>query len=169
MVVEDGTGLVDANSYISVEEADAYHLSYGNTGWDGVEDKELLLRLASRDLDIIYGARFASTPLTGTQGLYWPRKSFTAGNGFSISGSPAQLRAATAELALIEKGGSVLAPDDFAGNISKSTKKVGDLEKSIEYFGPNPSATSNRLHRVTAILRPLFDARASSNYATILL
>ena len=34
-VTEDGTGLAEANSYVSVAEADAYHADRGNAAWIG--------------------------------------------------------------------------------------------------------------------------------------
>lgn len=51
LTVEDGTGLVDADSFVTLEEADAYHTAAGSTNWTGTdESKEQALRRASRFL-----------------------------------------------------------------------------------------------------------------------
>ena len=49
LVVEDGTGKADAESYISVADADTYHSNRGNTDWAALTttEKEQLLRGAT--------------------------------------------------------------------------------------------------------------------------
>lgn len=76
LIVEDGTGVVGANSYVSVEFADSYfagHVYYADQ-WAALDPlkKENLLSAASRTLDQLfnwYGYRtFAE------QELAWPRQ-----------------------------------------------------------------------------------------------
>lgn len=72
--VEDGTGLADATSYVSVNDADAYFAVDPNvTDWTSldVEDKEQLLNWATRTLD--QKVIWAGTPSTMVQALRWPR------------------------------------------------------------------------------------------------
>jgi hypothetical protein len=72
--VEDGTGLTDATSYVSVNDADAYFAVDPNvTDWDVLdnEDKEQLLNWATRTLD--QKVIWAGTPSTMVQALRWPR------------------------------------------------------------------------------------------------
>jgi hypothetical protein len=72
--VEDGTGLTDATSYVSVNDADAYFAVDPNvTDWDVLdnEDKEQLLNWATRTLD--QKVIWAGTPSTTMQALRWPR------------------------------------------------------------------------------------------------
>lgn len=166
LVVEDGTGLDDAASYISVADADAHHAAYGNEVWTDFSDdeKEILLRRASRDLDILYGSRYDSLLLNTTQALLWPRRTYTNAVGYSITGLPSQVKAATAELALIEGqldttnalAGSILAantdPDVNLQSISKTLDGIGSISKS--YFSPGHS-NWDKLSTVTLLLRPL--------------
>ena len=68
LVVEDGTGKTDADSYLSLVDADAYNLAHSaSTDWNGAVEavKEKALRLATQYLD---GNRFAQMrprPLRG--------------------------------------------------------------------------------------------------------
>jgi hypothetical protein len=72
LTVEDGTGLPDADSYVSVAACDAYHAAMGNDGWDAtVSAKEVALRRATQYVDSRY--RFRGAPLNVNQALDFPR------------------------------------------------------------------------------------------------
>ena len=60
LIVEDGTGVSGAESYISVVDADDYHTNHGNTSWGSADTtaKEIALRKASEYLDGKYGKRW---------------------------------------------------------------------------------------------------------------
>ena len=163
LVVEDGTGLIDADTYVSVAEADAYHLLYGNAAWVDIdaERKEVLLRRATRDLDIMFGSRYKGSVYITTQSLAWPRLVSYANSGISR-----YLKDAVSELALVEHTTDVLGPDDFSGNIKSTTKKVGALEKSVEYFGPTGSVAKNKMTKVYALMSGLLGT-SSGHYVTL--
>jgi hypothetical protein len=177
LLVETGDGLEGAESYISVADADEHHALYGNEGWLDFSDdeKEILLRRASRDIDILYGSRYDSVLLSTTQGLLWPRRTYTNAVGYSISGLPSQVKAATAELALIlgtlsdagPLAGSILdANSDEDANVQSFTKSidgVGSVSKT--YFGPGHNNWDS-LSRVTLLLRPLLGV-SSARYARV--
>lgn len=102
LIVEDGTGLSNANTYATQVEATAYHDAhlYG-TDWSGAStgDKDKALAMATRLLDdnfIWNGRKF-----TDTQALEWPRYQMQDRNGhfFDSTTIPARLKNATAELA----------------------------------------------------------------------
>lgn len=75
VTVEDGTGLANANSYVSVAEADAFHVSnfHTATAWAALtaDQKAAAVITATRILDQqwIWNGGKAST----TQALQWPR------------------------------------------------------------------------------------------------
>lgn len=73
LIVEDGTGLPNADSYVSVTDATAYHSAMGNPSWAGAAqaDQESALRRATQYLDTRY--RYAGKRITTTQALEWPR------------------------------------------------------------------------------------------------
>lgn len=73
LVVEDGTGLAQADSYISVEQADLYMASMGHEAWSTATqaDKEKALLQATQYVDSRY--RYKNQPLKSEQSLEWPR------------------------------------------------------------------------------------------------
>lgn len=77
LIVEDGTGLATAESYVSVSDADAYHVSFGNTDWAGysTEQKEIALRRATVYIDSNY--TFAGEKYRLAQRLEWPRYNYS--------------------------------------------------------------------------------------------
>ena len=77
LIVEDGTGRADAESYASVSVADAYHTARGNTAWAALATtalKEAALRKATDYLGQTYGLRWKGYRMTTTQALDWPRE-----------------------------------------------------------------------------------------------
>lgn len=127
LIVELGTGVLAAESYLSVEEADAYFTSFANEDWLAATEaeKEVALRTASRDIDLLWGATFTGTMFTTTQGLYFPR---------TIQGVPLNLKRATAEMALMILGGySGTATASDSGAIIEESKEGLGFKKSVKY------------------------------------
>ena len=73
IIVEDGTGLPNAESYVSVSDATAYLTAMGDAEFASapLDDQEAALRRATQYLDTRY--TFIGAPLTDTQALQWPR------------------------------------------------------------------------------------------------
>lgn len=141
LIVENGTGLANANGYISEADADAYHVDYGNpAAWSGATTavKEDAIRLATQYLDAVYGRRWLGYRNLSTQALAWPRTNVTDYDGYVLSSSvlPIKLVQAAAVLALAKVNGDTLLPDVTDPSAIKSTKsKVGPLSSDKEYFG----------------------------------
>lgn len=74
LIVENGEGLTNAESYASIAYADAYFNARMTANWDSSDShKEMLLRLATDHIDAVYGQRFKGTKGSLTQALQWPR------------------------------------------------------------------------------------------------
>lgn len=100
IVIEDGTGKSNANSYISEADADAYfekHL-YA-TDWTGTSNEVAALQMATRLIDDYF--EFEGKKVNDTQALEFPRFDITDRSGFLIQSTtiPTDLKDATAELA----------------------------------------------------------------------
>lgn len=112
IIVEDGTGLADAEAYISVADADTYFAARGSAIWAALttEQKEQALRAGSDYMAAVYGARWKGYRVTETQALDWPREDVVA-NGFDIDNDvvPAAVARANAELAVRASAGELLA------------------------------------------------------------
>jgi len=116
LIVENGTGLSNADSYIDVDYADAYFLKRGITQWASLTNKESLIIRAMDYIENNYS--YKGTKLVSTQALQFPRL---------IDGEivyPIALKNAVCELALKSN------VEDLLQDISKSviSEKVGELE-----------------------------------------
>lgn len=146
MIVEDGTGLSTAQSYISVANADTYHTAHGNTTWTGVDAlKEAALVRATQALDARYD--WPGFRLVSTQALDWPRYDAYDVDGYILSDVPQGIKDALCEMALLE----LVTPGELTESVEVSVKreKVGALE--TEYFErPRTSypAVDNALRRI---------------------
>lgn len=71
LIVEDGSGKVDAESYVSVADCAAYAVSHGLAFTGDEPAKEARLRRATQYIDAQYA--FKGEEQTDTQALAWPR------------------------------------------------------------------------------------------------
>jgi hypothetical protein len=141
-VVEDGTGKSDANSYISVADADSYWSDRGEpTEWGAADDttKQQALVKATSYIDAHYHWLTGSI-LSTTQALAWPRinASDRHGRAYDSDVVPAAVEDAACELAQKVLEGDDLAPD-VESRVSK--EKVGPIE--VEYAGGGSSGTTS--------------------------
>lgn len=128
LVVEDGTGLANAESYASVAEATAYHNSVGSgDAWDAVDNKEAALRKATNFLTQEYRGRWAGIRTTSVQRLDWPRSgvrwSDSPSGWRSATSIPEELKFAVAELALRSESGDLLS-DEGRETLSESVGPI---------------------------------------------
>lgn len=149
IVVEDGTGLATAVSYLSVADADTHHTARGNGQWTDLStaEKEQALVRATDYIDKRFGRKFRGQKINRTQGLEWPRGAATDNDGFAVGYDevPAQLEKATAEYALRAALVHVLAPDvpapvpsqDFStGGTTGTIPATGELKRTRVEAGP---------------------------------
>lgn len=136
LVVEDGEGLEDAESYLSVADADAYFTRRGNSAWTGTESvKEAALIKATQYLDYSYS--WKGTIFSTEQALNWPRTGVQDNQGRDLDNSvPQKLKDATAELALVSLSSELLSNTDNSNYIKR--EKVEGLE--VEYKDSAPSS-----------------------------
>ncbi|WP_434033588.1 DnaT-like ssDNA-binding protein [Cupriavidus sp. a3] len=140
LVVEDSTGKPDANSYVSVAEADSYHGDRGNANWSAATTKEAALINATSYVDSLY--RFQGLRASDTQALEWPRA--------GVTGIPKRLKDAVCELALRALSGP-LAADVAPEQVIETT--VGPITK--KYAAAPLNGGRKRYPLVDGMLRPL--------------
>lgn len=120
MIPEDGTGLVGANAYVSIEFADEYFSARKNEAWVGLDStaKEAAIIKATDYLEAVYWGKWQGEKLKADQALAFPRKPF---------GMPAKFKFAVCELAIKANSGELLS--DIERLTTK--EKVGSIE--VEY------------------------------------
>ena len=107
LVVEDGSGLVNADAYLSVAEFKTYRLNnYPVASAVTDEAIEQAIRRATRFVDSRYGTSFLGYILLADQSLMWPRGGVwqTAAEAFLLDDDivPQRVKDATAEAAIRE-------------------------------------------------------------------
>ena len=143
-IVEDGSGVAGANSYLSVAGADVYWEERDGADWAAatVPAKEAALIAASQYLDASYC--WKGRKGSATQGLAWPRSGAVDGEGIAISGDslPGALTAATAELVPEALEAPLLPSRARGGALKREMVKVDVIEEEREYFEGAPGGRS---------------------------
>jgi hypothetical protein len=142
-VVEDGTGLTNANSFISLAYANTYFTDKGVSSWSGTDaSKEAALVRASSYLTTAYlwkGSKINER----SQALAFPRSGVYDLEGYEVAQDavPIEIQISTAELALLE----LLTPSTLnpAVKLSErvSREQIGQI--SVDYVNSNISASSD--------------------------
>lgn len=133
LIVEDGTGLATAESYISVADADTYIASYkgADTTWDAATDgaKEIAARQATKYLDGVY--KWQGEIYAAAQALDWPRNYIYNDRGLMETGIPTALEQATAEMMfLIITGVTITVDVDRESQVKR--EKIDVIETEYE-------------------------------------
>lgn len=148
LVVEDGTGKADAESYATVAQFTSYCEARGYaTGGPDDEVVEQKLRLATDYIDAHY--RFKGARKLSTQALEFPRTGLLDWSSYEITGVPSRLRSATIELAF--KGltdAAFFVDSDKSGRVT--SEKVGPI--SITYGGDGADPSEKRYTVVDSML-----------------
>lgn len=168
IVVEDGTGLAAAVSYLSVADADTHHTARGNSQWTDATsgDRETALVRATDYIDKRFGRKFRGGKISRAQALEWPRSSAADNDGFPLGYDdvPTQVEKATAEYALRALLIHVLAPDapapvpsqnfstggssaaaTITGEVTRKKVQAGEVLSETEYRTLSQSSHSNLL------------------------
>ena len=135
LIVEDGTGLTNADSYASLEAANARADALGNAAWPDLDEEvqEQRLRKATIYITQAYRTRWGGTRLLRTQALDWPRYGVEA-DGWCVESTivPTEVVNACIDLAF-DANIDTLNPNQTRALIRK---KVGPIEKE---WSPNAS------------------------------
>lgn len=158
LVVEDGTGLSTAESYISVADADTYFTNHGSpSDWTSAAtaEKESALRYATSFLDDSYS--WYSSIINTDQALGWPRVDYWDSEGRIISGVPQKIKDATCEMALEHLKNSLNFDDteniesesygDASVKYKGTSKTYSSIKRTLREFGNTGSTTTSILYR----------------------
>lgn len=142
LVVEDGTGLATANTYISLADASTYHALRGNEVWADASESDQVIALVRATDYVETRWTFTGAPFTTTQALSFPMAATYLNNrGADVSESvPAEIAEATAEYALsvLGTGEAIVdlspAVDQTEPNsVTYKREKVGTLEEETRF------------------------------------
>lgn len=153
LIVEDGSKVAGAESYVSVAEATLYHSNRGNAAWALLTTAKMeeALRRATDFMVQDYRARWKGFRFSTAQALDWPRSNCIIEDGpynalVAVTIVPQAVKDACAILALTASA-AVLAADLEQQSLSET---VGPL--SVTYDKSSPQYT--RYRAVDMLLRP---------------
>lgn len=131
LIVEDGTGLATAESYISVADADAYITAYkgSDATWGAATEaaKEIAARVAMQYLDGAYN--WKGEKYSAAQAGDFPRNFLYDVDGTMIEGVPQKLKYASAEVMYLHVKGTTLTVDvDRSKQVKREKVDVIEVE-----------------------------------------
>jgi hypothetical protein len=162
LTVETGTGLDDADSYVTVAEARAWADLRGLTLPADDTTVEQLLRKAS-DFIETHRTRFRGIKTSATQALQWPRKGATIdGSDLAEDEIPNVLKQAQIRLA-VDAVDTDLQPTGEGREVASET--VGPL--STSYVKQGTGTVRPQFNAAMALLEPLFNGGGTFTLRTV--
>jgi hypothetical protein len=155
-VPETGDIVPNANSYVTVAEADSFHADRGNTAWAATDTsmKQAALIKATDYIEQKYDGKWKGEPVVPHQSLSWPRENVPTVSSDEI---PAKLKQAVCILAL-EAITEDLNPTLARGGLVKR-EKVDVIE--VEYMDGASGQTTRPA--IDGLLRGLLSLSSGIN------
>lgn len=162
IIVEDGSGVANANSYVSVDDARTYAKNRG-VELPADNDEVAAMLIKSTDYLEAQACRYQGKPTSSTQSLQWPRTGVVL-NCDEVPSNviPKSLISAQIQLAMAINAGFDLQP-----NVSPQDyvikEKVGPIE--TQYSDPLNVGIMPTFTAANNLLAPLFGECANSKFA----
>lgn len=141
LVVEDGTGVVNSNSYCNLDFALEYCVTHGYSSWNELSEEQQKIALIKGTDYINSFFEWKGKKMTERQSLEFPRENLFDNNRFEVRGIPNNLKKACVEAAYLNStsgGDNLYYTKDENGKIKR--QKVDTLE--VEYFEGNSNTSS---------------------------
>jgi len=138
LTVEDGTGLVGADAYISVANADTYFLASANATWAAATSpaKEVAIIKATRYIEKRFGTKWKGLIASSEQALGWPRRYVYDERGTELVDQvPVQIARACAEYA-VQALINPLIPETVYPIADGAPVPFGRINRKVEKVGP---------------------------------
>lgn len=133
LVIEDGTGKANADSYASAAELTSYALAFGADAPTDTAQLEALLRRSALQMEPM---NWQGSKATATQALAWPRKDVELdGESLPLSAIPARLKQGQMALALEMYHADQHPPESLKGAVIKER-----VEGAVEVQYAEPTA-----------------------------
>lgn len=138
LVVEDGTGLVNADAYISVADADTYFTASANATWTAanIAAKEVAIVKATRYMEKRFGTKWKGLIASSEQALGFPRRYVYDERGTElVDRVPVQIARACAEYA-VQALVNPLIPETVYPIADGAPVPFGRINRKVEKVGP---------------------------------
>ena len=155
--VEDGTGLPNADSFVELVDADAYHALFGNDDWASASTADKESAIIRSTFYLTNGFSWEGDKINGRdQALSFPRSGLTDSEGYDVASDsvPKEIMDATYELAIRE----LLSPGSLNPDVTPAEgvkrEKIGEIE--IEYVNSRTDIEASK--PVVSIVNDLIGA-----------
>jgi hypothetical protein len=170
LIVEDGSGISDSNSYCDLDFALEYCVNHGYTSWVDMTEAEQKVYLIKGTSFVDNFYEWKGYKRTSVQSLEFPRNGLIDNNRTEILGIPNNLKKAVIEAAFINLSSEVdnlFVSRDENGAIKR--QKVDELE--VEYFGESETAEAEAEYKTTyqvlnKLLKGLYKEKEMSSVCT---
>lgn len=163
LIIEDGSIVANANSYVTLAEARAFALARGVT-LSAVD--ATLEPFVIKAMDFLESMRneYQGTKVSKDQRLQWPRTGVVC-DGFDVEDTeiPLVLKDAQCQLIMDGTAGSDLLPNSDGREVIREKIDVLETEYAPSSSGGTPSPVFTK---ALALLEPLFDASVSGSFLT---
>ena len=135
IIIENGTGVENSNTYLSIDEFQdiADMLGHSYTGWSTDETMARLIR-STIILDSTYRNSYPGTRLKNEQGLEWPRRQAHYYDGGTINDDVVPKEVKYAQVEMVFALGNNLQPVvNINGSIKEERVKVDVIEDQKKY------------------------------------
>jgi hypothetical protein len=157
LIIEDGTGVTDANTYGTVAGARAYAADRGVTLL--VDDNAVAIQLiTAMDYLLLYSTRWQGERVLDAQSLDWPRKCvYVRGSLWASNVIPPDLVRAQYQLVMAQHSGLVLFPANADGKQFVIEETVGPITTKYSEAYALVASSSPLLTSFEALLSSLLN------------
>lgn len=161
LIVEDGSGLPNAEAYVSIAYTDTYlqkyHSAYYTDTWSPMTTalKEERLRNGAAYLDSKYHGQWKGDRTNKTQAMAWPRIGVEDDDGFYVASNemPDRLLRANVEAAI--RDGLELDVNVGEFGVTSESKSLDVLSKSVTWNGAKN--TQKQFPKIDRLLQPYLE------------
>lgn len=167
LIIEDGSGVPSANSYISLAYADQYAVNRNYTSWIGLTDyeKNAAIIKAMDYVDSIFD--WKGTKMHKYQPLNFPRRNIIDNDGFDYTGEiPEQLKRAICEAAFYVQDQYTLYTTHSADGALKVDRKKADVAEIEKQYFSNKEVVidwTSTFQSLDTMLKGLFYQKGERN------
>lgn len=163
MIVEDGTGLMNANSFVDIAFSDNYFSLRGYTQWEELSDEQKEVFLIRGSEFVNYAYDFYGKKQNPTQALKFPRVGLIDEDGELVVGVPSVLKEAVCESAkIISNGSDMFQVQDANGAVT--SESIGSL--SFSYDISKKVKDSSLYDTINLRLRGLYKDKSTGKIIT---
>jgi len=159
-LVEDGTGLTLANSYLSVADYTTHHVDRGRTVSASSSIVQGALIRATDYIDKRFGRSFRGYRELKAQGLEWPRIGAQDNDGWLLEDVPLLLQKATAEYARVAINIGVIAPPAPTVSVPESIAEVAGTQALGE-------VVREKVDVIDTQYQPISDGRPTAEFGSL--